>query len=368
MADSAGDKPQRSAADKERSKRLSRPVSGREAAKTPGRGNEPRATQGRRGQERLGQRPRAGRGPAPRQARRAGSTRPGARRPPARRPVSAGRSRTGLFVWGAIALVVVIVGVVVGVNQLSSNTTKGLIYNPTPVSATVMHDLTHVPASAFDAVGTGIPGTISPPHVVTGQKLLRVDGKPGMFGLYGEFCPYCAAERWGVITSLARFGTFSGLKTMQSSPVDIYPRTQTFTFKTTKYTSKYLGAELLELYGQDKSTGSHSVLRRPSKEELAIMRKYDVGSTTHSGTIPFADIGNKVFFAGATYNPNPLQTLSRTTIAEGLRNPNNDVTKLILATANYFSAAICSVDGGMPGAVCSSSGVKAAATAMKLTS
>ncbi len=269
--------------------------------------------------------------------------------------------------WGAIALVVVIVGIFVAINQTSSPTTKGLVYNSTPVSATVLHEVTHVPASAFNAVGTGIAGTIGVPHVVSGQKPLKIDGKPGLFGVYGEFCPYCAAERWAIIASLSRFGTFAGLKTMQSAPNDIYPRTQTFTFKTAKYTSKYIGAQLLELYGQDKATGSHPVLKKPTKSQLAIMRKYDVGSTTHSGTIPFMDIGNKFFFAGATFNPNPLQTLSRTTIAAGLKNPHNTVTKLILGASNYMSAAVCNIDGGKPGAICSSAGVKAAAKILKVT-
>ena len=367
MADSADNNPQRSAADKERSRQLSRPVSGKEAAKTSAAGGRAQGSQSRRGQGRQGQRPQAGRGQAPRRADRAGTHGPGGRRPPTRRPSRPVRSSRNLFVWGAVALVVVIVGIVVAISQTSSNsTTKGLFYHSTPVPATVLNEITHVPARSYNAVGTGIAGAINAPRVVSGQKTLVVDGKPGMFSALGEFCPYCAAERWALITSLSRFGTFTGLKTMQSSPVDVYPRTQTFTFHTAKYTSPYLGADLLELYGQDKATGSHPVLEKPTKFEIGIMHKYDTGSTTHSGTIPFSDFGNKVFFAGASYNPNPLQGLSRTTIAASLKNPNNPITKLILGTSNYMSAAICNIDGGKPGAVCSSAGVKAAAKALKL--
>ncbi len=366
MADSASDNPRRSAADKERSRQLSRQVTGKEAAKTSGAGR-PQGSTGRGRQGRPGRQPQGGRGAPPRQTARAGgnSRRPG-RRPPARRPAKLGRSRRNLFVWGAIALVIVVVGVVVAIGQTSSNTTKGLTYHPTPVPATVLREITHVPASSYNAVGTGIAGAIAVPRVTSGQKLLKVGGKPGMFSLLGEFCPYCAAERWAIITSLSRFGTFTGLKTMQSSPVDVYPRTQTFTFHTAKYTSPYLGADLLELYGQDKATGSHPVLEKPTKAELAIMRKYDTSGTTRSGTIPFTDIGNKVFFSGASYNPNPLQGLSRTTIAASLKNPGDPITKLILGTSNYMSAAICNIDGGKPGSVCSSPGVKAATKALKL--
>ena len=374
MAESANDKPQRSAADKERSRQLSRPVSGKEAARATNQGGRQQGSrstsgaggQGRRVKEPQGQRARSGRGSAPGPAgRRAGTS--AARRAPARRPPARGsRSRARLFTWGAVVLVLVVVGVLVGISQTSSTTTKGVYYPPKPVPATVLHEITHVPASAYNASGTGISGLVYPPTVEKGQKLLTFDGKPGVFVMLGEFCPYCAAERWATIASLSRFGTFSGLKTMQSSPVNVYPKTQTFTFKTTTYTSPYLSAKLVEVYGQDKATGKHSVITKLTKREVALVKKYDVGGTTRSGTIPFSDWGNKVVFAGASYNPNPLQGLSRTTIAASLKNPKNAVTKLILGASNYMSAAVCSIDGGKPGSVCTSAGVKAAAKALGL--
>jgi hypothetical protein len=382
MADSASDKPERSAADKEHSRQLSRPVSGKEAARNVGRGGRPQGQRGpgrgqgqeaqgpgRRGQGRQGQRSQTGRGPAPRQAGRAGAQRPGARRPPARRPSQPRRSRTGLFIWGAIGLVVVIVGVIVGVSQTSTTTTKHLYYKPGPVPATVLNEITHVPTSAYNAVGTGTTA-ITPPAVVSSQKPLELNGKPEVFALLGEFCPFCAAERWALITSLARFGTFTGLKTMQSSPIDSYPKTQTFEFNTAKYTSPYLSARLLEFYGQEESTAQgivRPVINTPTKQELALIKKFDTGSGTRSGTIPFSDWGNKVIFPGASYNPQPLQTLSRATIAAGLKDPTNVITKLILGTANYMSAAACNIDGGKPASVCTSAGVQAAAKAIKIS-
>ncbi len=374
MADSANDKAQRSAADKERSRQLSRSVSAKEAAKATGQGGGRRGSrsaqsagdQGRRTKEPQAQRAGAGRSPG---RQKSGSGPAAARRAPARRPPRRGGwSRARLLTWGAIALVVVIVGVVVGLSQTSTTSTKGIHYTPEPVSAAVLEEITHVPASAYNAVGTGIPGLVYPPTVKQGQPPLTFDGKPGVFVMLGEFCPYCAAERWSIITALSRFGTFSGLKTMQSSPIDVYPKTQTFTFKTAKYTSPYIAAKLVEVYGQDKPTGTHPVINKPTKQEVALIKKYDVGGTTRSGTIPFSDWGNKVIFSGASYNPNPLQGLSRTTIAASLKNPKNPVTKLILGASNYMSAAVCSIDGGKPGAVCTSPGVKTAAKALGLGS
>jgi hypothetical protein len=368
MADNAQDKPQRSAADKERSRQLSRPVSGREAARTS-RGGRPQGKpqQGGRRQGQQGAKGRQGQ----QSGRPPSKARPGQRpqRPAPRRgrPAPRGRApRTGLFIWGSVAVVVIVVVVLVVVNLTSS--TKSVIYTPKPVTAAVEHDVTHVPSSVYNAVGTGISGTINVPSVVSSQKLLTFTAKPGVFGLFGEFCPYCAAERWAVIAALSRFGTFHGLMTMQSATTDVDPGTQTFEFATTTYSSPYISAKLLEFYGQDEPTGKRPIVRHPTKAEAKIVEKYDHPSTTYSaGTIPFLDVGNKVFAEGVSYSPNILQGLSRATIARSLRNPNSPVTKEIIGASNYISAAICAIDGGKPGSVCSSAGVQTAAKALKLS-
>jgi hypothetical protein len=400
MADNANDKPQRSAADKERSRQMSRSVSGKDAARsTGGGGGRTGQAQGGRGPARggrtqqardgQGRNQQAGRGGQGRNQAKGGRTGPGGsggvrnaragQRPgqrggrPQRRPVARqGRSRTNLYIWGSIALVVVIVGIFVGVS-LSSSTPTPIIYKAKPVPAKVLSEVTHVPASVYNSVGTGITGAIAAPRAVTGQPALKYTGKPGIFGLFGQFCPYCAAERWAIITSFSRFGTFSGLRTMQSSPVDIYSKTQTFTFEKATYTSPYISAKLVEYFGQDyNSKGAHRVIGKITKAQERLIVKYDHSATTTSQTgslsIPFMDIGNQFIAEGVSYSPGPLATLTRTTIAAGLSNPNSTVTKLIIGTSNYLSASICHIDGGKPGSVCTSAGVKAAAKAMNLSS
>jgi hypothetical protein len=367
MADRADDKPQRTASDKERSRQMSRSVSGREAARSTAKGaRQPaggaKAPGGR--SERARMQSERARGVAP-------PGRPPSRRPASRRPSpSPGRSRSGLFIWGAVALVIVVVVVLVIVSSTSSSTTT--IYKAQPVSATVYHEITDVPTSVYDSVGTGISGAIHPPATQKGEKALEYTGKPGVFGLFGEYCPYCAAERWAIITSFSRFGTFTGLKTMQSSPADVDPKTQTFTFRTAKYTSPYFTAKLVEYFGQDKKTGTHPVIGKLTKEDATLIDKYDHSATTSSSTgrlsIPFLDFGNKTVTVGVSYTPSVLANLSRTAIASQLSNPTNDITKLIIGTSNYMSASICAMDGGKPGSVCSSAGVQAAAKALKLSS
>ena len=266
-----------------------------------------------------------------------------------------------MFTWGAVGLVVVVVIVVVVVSQTSRNAPiSGLHFTPKPVPATIAGEITHVPVSSFNAAGPGL-AEITHPVVLSEQPALTFTGKPGIFGLFGEFCPFCAAERWAVITSLSRFGTFRGLKTMQSSPKDTAPRTQTFEFATATYSSPYVSAKLLEMFGQDKATGRHPIIKRPTKVEEKLIEKYDP-----TGTIPLFDIGNKLFVTGATYSPTVLKGLSRATIAAGLSHPSDLVARLILAASNCLSAGICAIDGGSPHPVCASVGVRDAAMALGL--
>ncbi len=71
-----------------------------------------------------------------------------------------------------------------------------------------------------------------------------------------------------------------------------------------------------------------------------------------AGSIPFLDFGNKYVSIGASYNPEVLAGLSWSTIAADLSNPNSPVAKAVDGTANYLTAAICSMTGNQPAAAC----------------
>ena len=372
---------ERNASDKERSRQMSRAVSGKEAARNVGRSSGPQPagqrTAGPRGPQGAPARGgRAARQAAQQQstrARQAASGRRGqrtlrGRRPPARPGSRTGGGRTGLYIWGSVALVIVIVLVLVLVNVTSSKT-KGTDVTPEPVPAKILDEVTHVAPSVFNTVGAPTGTLVTPPKVeTTGGAALTYDGKPGILFVGGEFCPFCAAERWAVIASLSRFGTFSGLKTMESSTTDVDPGTKTFTFAGATYKSSYISVTFVEEYGQDKPTGAETVRQRPTKAEDALLAKYDKGtSATSSGSIPFVDFGNKVVVAGASYSPSLLAGLSRATIAADLSHTGNPVARAIVGTANDLSAAVCAIDGGKPASVCTSKGVQAAAQALGLS-
>ena len=402
MADENEPRATRSAAEKDESRRQSRAVSGKQAARSVGAGQKrgngtaPRsgasksgggattsptrgpASKGPKGKA-PGSMPAAATGgrPGKRPPQRSGSTGGGAGRGGGRGPGGrAGRSRANLFTWGTIALVIVVVAVLVIVKVTSSNTTTPTSTVISPVPASIMQELSSIPASVYDKVGITSPAAVTPPTVTSSSPpALTVGGKPGIFYLGGEFCPYCAAERWAMVTSLARFGTFSGLGEMQSSSTDLAPNTQTFTFYGAKFTGTHLGLRAVEHYSNvpDAATGYYTQLQSLTKADQKILStyytaKYLPGITSGRVGIPFVDIGNKVFvYQSSQFSPTILGGLTRQQIASGLSDPTNPVTQAIIASSNYLSAGICATDGQQPSSVCTSKGVTVAAKALKLS-
>ncbi len=213
---------------------------------------------------------------------------------------------------------------------------------------------TTVPAATLDAVGAGQvsarPTSVSGPALTSG-------GKPEMLYLGAEFCPYCAAERWAMVVALSRFGTFSGLAATHSAAQDgagnsePYPNTPTWTFAAAHFTSKYLTFTPVELYTNipDPSNGAYTTLQTPTSAQVALIDKYD-----GPGDIPFIDFGNKYVIVGASYDPGVLAGLTWSQIAADLHNPDSPVAKAVLGTANYITAAICSLTGDQPASACTS--------------
>ena len=315
--------------------------------------------------------------------------RPAPARPPARgaRPASArppararGGRPAGLFTWIAVGLVVLVVAALVIIKVATGSPTTGGKSAFSPISAANLTDLTTVPASVFNTVGVTSPiAQVSPPDAVKAQPPLTATNSAGatvpeIVYVGAEYCPYCAAQRWATIIALSRFGTFSGLGNMSSYDKDVYPNTPTFTFIKAKYKSKYLVFKTDEEYTNYLNAAGtfYAPLQKPTKQESELIAKYDTSkyikdlSSSEAGSIPFIDFANKFLVAGASYSPSTLAGSSRNDIAAGLSNASSPVTQAIIASANYQSAAICSLTSDMPSSVCTSSGVKVAASAMGL--
>ena len=201
-------------------------------------------------------------------------------------------------------------------------------------------------------------GTATRLKAISGEPELTLDGKPEVLYMGGEYCPYCAAERWAVAAALDRFGVLSGTKFIHSSPTDVYPSTPTMSFYKSSYASKYVAFVPVEWYSEkpDSATPTgYAYLQRPTTGQAALFNRYA------GGGFPFVDIGNRYVVSGVQYLPSALANMTWAQVAAAMRDPSSPVARDIDGAANMITAAICKLTHGQPASVCNSAGVRAAA-------
>jgi Domain of unknown function (DUF929) len=216
-----------------------------------------------------------------------------------------------------------------------------------PASPQTMSQVTGVTDSTLSSIG--VPSSVRAPESVDGQSLAS-GGKPEVLYIGGEFCPYCAVERWSLIIALSHFGNFSGLEYMQSSSTDYNPNTPTFTFANVTYVSPYITFVAVEEFnraGQTAATLAHN-------ESTPFSNYGTCPATGEAGGIPFIDIANQyVVNCGAQFSLPQIAGKNWTQVASQLNDPNSAVAHEIDGAANTLITAICNVDGGQSSTVCS---------------
>lgn len=262
------------------------------------------------------------------------------------------------YIIGTLVVLAALVAIFIFVSRQNSTMGQG----GTATDKTTFQEVTNVSPTILSQVGTGniVPPFSTPsgsPPALTGST-----GKPEVFYYGGEFCPYCAAERWGVVVAMSRFGTFHTLNETTSSSTDVYPDTSTFTFYQSSYSSSYIDFAPVE--GTDRQ---QQPLQSLTADEQTLVSTYDT-----SGTIPFMDIGNKYLVTQQSYSPGLLRNdpnnpnsspLTQQQIASQLSSVN-PISKGILGTANYMTAAICSLTNNQPSTVCSAPYIKSIETSL----
>jgi thiol-disulfide isomerase/thioredoxin len=248
----------------------------------------------------------------------------------------------------AIVLVFVVALIVVKLNQSGAPVAPQAAQTDPRVAA----EVSSVPAATFNAVASGTATGLKP---LSGVSELTADGKPEVLYMGGEFCPFCAAERWALAAALSRFGTLSGVSFIHSSPTD--GDIPTLSFYKSSYTSKYLTFTPVEWFGEadDPSTPfGHVYLQQPTAQEAALFARYA------NGSIPFVDIANRYVLPQTQYSPDDISGLTWAQIATAMQDPSSHVATDIDGAANTLTAAMCTLTHGQPGGVCTSAGVKAA--------
>ena len=226
----------------------------------------------------------------------------------------------------------------------------------TALPASVVKDITSVPASTLTSVGAGTANAKSV-AVVSSAKTLSAGGKPEVLYIGAQYCPYCATERWAMAVALSRFGTFSGLSGIHSAGgQEVYPNTATLNFYKARYTSKYLTFTPVE-----QETVSEKPLEKTTAAETALLTKYDSPpyvSASERGAIPFIDFGGKYFVHGAQYDPQVLSGQTWAQVAAALQDPSSAIAKGADGAANMITATICKVTNNQPSNVCTSPVIK----------
>jgi Domain of unknown function (DUF929) len=272
---------------------------------------------------------------------------------------------------GLIIIAIVLLGALVLVRDDagpgSSSTVETFNAAPSSLLATVAG----VPSSVYDTVGVSSPDNPVTPLERVGAASSPLwtatvgagSPEPVVFFYGAEFAPYPAAERWPLVLALSRFGTFNVLGVMQSSASTAFANLSTFTFWKVSYSSRWLALESVERYSSLNPTGARYLgLETPDARQSAAIASYGTSPTTFS----LLDVANRYVLDGAAFTPGVLAGLSQAQIAGDLSMPASPLTQAVVSAANEITAAICSVDGERPDAVCESRGVLAADAALKV--
>ena len=268
-------------------------------------------------------------------------------------------------------MAIVLLGTLVLVRDNSGPESTSTVETFSPAPSSLVSSLASVPSSVYDTVGVTSPAIpLTPPHQAGGNApvwLATVNGGPPLpvvFFYGAEFAPYAAAERWPLILALSRFGTFHRLGLMQSSSTTAFANLSTFTFWNTSYVEprrdpRAGGA----LQRAEPHGGAVSQAPDPDARQSAAIASYGTSATT----FPLLDVANRYVLDGSGFSPAVLAGVSQDQIAGDLSSPAAPLTQAVVASANEITAAICSVDGNRPDAVCESRGVLAADQALKIT-
>jgi len=261
---------------------------------------------------------------------------------------------TGGSILGVIVIVVAFV--LVKTNQSPTKTAGADSATGTALPASVIKDITTVPASTLTSVGTGTAAAKSVTTVSSAAPLTS-GGKPEVLYIGAQYCPYCAAERWALVTALSRFGTFHGLSGLHSAGgQEVYPHTATLNFYKSSYVSKYLTFTPVE-----QETVAQKPLEKLTSAQTKLITKYDSPpyvSASEQGAIPFIDFGGKYFVHGAQYDPQVLSGQTWAQVAAALQDPSSAVAKGSDGAANMITATICKVTNNRPSNVCTTPTIK----------
>jgi thiol-disulfide isomerase/thioredoxin len=186
----------------------------------------------------------------------------------------------------------------------------------------------------------------------SGEPLLD-GGKPLVFFMGAEWCPFCASERWALVEATSRFGKWSGLGELLSrSGQDYFPPLPTYDLTRATYTSPYLNLRHKEL-----ATVDGDPLQKLGSFEERLVDEYD-----ERGSVPFlfASGPGGRYTVELGFSPSLLEgrtfAVLHKEVATGAPTP---AVEAIGGQADAITALICKLDGRQPASVCAKGSIPA---------
>lgn len=253
-----------------------------------------------------------------------------------------GRSRSRHPPWAWAALLAVVVAVAIGAVAALGGGSGG-----------------HKTVNSFHSAG----GPLSSSNGDTATALSGIQhvsstplldgGRPFLFFMGGQFCPFCAADRWALVDATSRFGSWTDLRPLQSqSGTDGFASLPTYNLVGAHYQS-----QLFSLRHKEVADVSGNQLQPLDGFESGLVNAYDPG-----GSIPLVAAGGSSgqYTIALSFSPGVLQGLDYDTVRRSLAAGNNTPTvNAIRAEADAMTALICKLTEGNPAGVCSAPNIAA---------
>jgi hypothetical protein len=178
-------------------------------------------------------------------------------------------------------------------------------------------------------------------------------GRPLVFFMGAEWCPFCASERWALVEATSRFGKWSGLGELRSrSGQDFFPSLSTYDLTRATYTS-----DLISLRHKELATVDGEPLQKLGSFEERLVDEDD-----ERGSIPFlfASGPSGRYTVELGFSPGLLTGQSFASLREGVAAAApTPAVEAIGGQADAITALICKLDGGQPASVCAKGSIPA---------
>jgi thiol-disulfide isomerase/thioredoxin len=254
--------------------------------------------------------------------------------------------RHSRWAWAGLGMVALVIGAAVAL-FLSSGGGSGANATATAASGTVPAG-SHRPSDPSNAASVAL-GQV---RRESGEPLLE-GGRPLVFFMGAEWCPFCASERWALVEATSRFGKWSGLGELRSREgQDYFPSLPTYDLTQATYTSRYINLRHKEL-----ATVDGDPLQKLGSFEETLVDEYD-----ERGSIPFLFASGPPgrYTVELGFSPGLLtgQTFASLHEEVAAAAPTPAV-EAIRGQADAITALICKLDGKQPANVCAKGSIPA---------